>query len=90
MMFSGEKTNEPLGPPTWTTWVLTIPAAGIWLGGAAGADADGIAARVSEGTIASPACVVATATPSRADAMSDLENNMASSGMRSKRATGYY
>lgn len=69
----------PFGPPTWTTCVLTIPAGapGIEVSIETGVGADTVAARVSDAAmVPSPACVVAAAKPSRADAITDLEKSM--------------
>jgi hypothetical protein len=71
-MFSGEKMRVPLGPPTWTTCVLTDPTAALVApDGAAECTED--AARLSDAAIAEVSWLVAAANPSRADAMIDLE-----------------
>ena len=80
MTFAGVKTRDPLGPPTSMTCVLTMPMPAIPPVippvGAASAGAADAEARVSEGVAISPACVVAVASPRRAEAMKDLEKNI--------------
>jgi hypothetical protein len=76
LTLSGEKVRAPLGPPTWTTWVATIPSAAALAMPVDAAAA--LVARVSEAATPvdapiSPACVVAAPSPARADTMNDLE-----------------
>ena len=74
---------EPLAPPTWTTWVATIPSAAANPPAAADPVAEATPACVSEAASpaapvafmpdTSPACVVAAPSPTRADTITDLE-----------------
>jgi hypothetical protein len=64
----GEKTSEPLGPPTWMMCVLTMPA------GAFDPDCDREPVDMLARADATEDC--AAAKPMRADTMTDLEKYM--------------
>jgi hypothetical protein len=64
----GEKTSEPLGPPTWMMCVLTMPA------GALDPDCDTEPVDMLPRADATEDC--AAAKPMRADTMTDVEKYM--------------
>jgi hypothetical protein len=91
----GEKTSEPLGPPTWTICVLTIPE------GVVDCDSEPLPAlpvdklpraeAVEDAIMASEAMIddCAEARPMRADTMVDLEKYMLMIVLRFVSRIGY-